>query len=56
MASDSGVTEENMIERGVNLSQIHTDFMVGGPEVDVDAITADGTAVPVLRNDEWVLS
>lgn len=56
MASDSGVTEENQVERGLNLSQIHTDFMVGGPEVDVDAITADGTAVPVLRDDEWLLS
>ncbi|MFL5926622.1 MAG: aminopeptidase [Gaiellaceae bacterium] len=41
---------------GVNVSSVHTDFMVGGPEVDVDAITRDGTVVPLLRNDLWQLS
>jgi aminopeptidase len=41
---------------GVNVSTVHTDFMVGGPEVDVDAITRDGTVVPLLRNDVWQLA
>jgi aminopeptidase len=40
---------------GVNVSSVHTDFMVGGPEVDVDAITRDGTVVPLLRDDVWQL-
>jgi aminopeptidase len=40
---------------GVNVSTVHTDFMVGGPEVDVDAVTRDGTVVPLLRNDVWQL-
>jgi aminopeptidase len=41
---------------GVNVSTVHTDFMVGGPDVDVDAVLPDGTVVPLLRNDEWQLS
>ena len=40
---------------GVNVSTVHTDFMVGGPDVDVDALLADGTVVPLLRGDVWQL-
>ena len=39
----------------VNSSSIHTDFMIGGPEVEVDAVTTDGEVVPLLRDDVWQL-
>jgi aminopeptidase len=48
-AVDGGVID------GVNVSTVHTDFMVGGPEVEVDAILRDGTTVPLLREDAWQL-
>ncbi|HET7044745.1 MAG TPA: aminopeptidase, partial [Gaiellaceae bacterium] len=39
----------------VNSSSIHTDFMIGGREVEVDAVTAGGEVVPLLRDDVWQL-
>jgi aminopeptidase len=40
---------------GMNISGVHTDFMVGGPELSVDGITQDGTTIPILREDVWQL-
>ncbi|HEY4975922.1 MAG TPA: aminopeptidase [Gaiellaceae bacterium] len=49
------LSPEELVQRGVNSSVVHTDLMVGGPEVDVDGITKDGEAVPILRDNNWVL-
>lgn len=40
---------------GFNVSTVHTDFMIGGPEVEVDAVTKEGREVPLLRDDVWQL-
>jgi len=37
----------------VNRSEIHLDFMIGSPELDVDGVTGDGERVPVLRDGSW---
>jgi aminopeptidase len=40
---------------GMNVSAVHTDFMVGGPELAVDGITKDGARIPILREETWQL-
>jgi aminopeptidase len=40
---------------GVNDSTVHTDFMIGGPEVNVDGVRRDGSVIPLLRDDVWQL-
>jgi aminopeptidase len=44
------------LDEGSNVCNIHVDFMVGGPELEVDAVLADGSAVPLIRNEEWQLA
>jgi aminopeptidase len=37
----------------LNRSGIHVDFMIGGDDVAVSGVTADGDEVPVLRGGVW---
>jgi aminopeptidase len=37
----------------VNQSEIHVDFMIGSPELDVTGVTAAGERVPILRGGDW---
>jgi aminopeptidase len=51
-----GLERDELRPRGVNVSAVHTDFMVGGPEVDVDGLDTGGAATPILSANRWQLA
>jgi aminopeptidase len=51
----TGRSADELLAMGVNVSGMHTDFMIGGPEDDEDGLDADRNATPVIRDDAWVL-
>ncbi|HST19226.1 MAG TPA: aminopeptidase [Gaiellaceae bacterium] len=49
------LTPEERSARGVNHSSIHTDFMIGSPELEVAGVDRDGSETPILQNGAWRL-
>ena len=47
------MTNEEFEAQGGNKSLIHTDFMIGSPQMDIDGIKQDGRREPVMRAGEW---
>ena len=50
-----GLPPHELGARGISQSSLHTDFMVGAPDVEVDGLTREGDAVPLLRENVWQL-
>lgn len=47
------MTAEEFEAAGGNSSLIHTDFMIGSADMDIDGVTAEGKLEPVMRSGEW---
>jgi aminopeptidase len=48
------LTPEQLAAKGANDSLIHVDWMIGSEKLDIDGITAEETAEPLMRQGEWV--
>jgi len=48
------MSSEQLAALGANESLIHVDWMIGGPTMNVDGISATGTPEPLMRNGDWV--
>lgn len=49
------MSEEELKEKGINVSINHEDFMMGSAELDIDGVTKDGKTEPIMRNGNWAL-
>lgn len=46
-------TLEECHKLGVNDSMIHVDFMIGSPDLSIDAVDKDGKLYPIFRDGNW---
>ncbi|MBK9714732.1 MAG: aminopeptidase [Kouleothrix sp.] len=53
LAGGEALSEEQFGQAGGNTSLIHTDFMIGSGQMDVDGVRQDGTVEPLMRAGEW---
>ena len=48
------MSNEELSALGANESLIHVDWMIGGATMNVDGLSADGSAEPLMRAGDWV--
>jgi aminopeptidase len=48
-------SKEELAALGANSSLVHVDWMIGSGELDIDGISADGKAEPLMRKGEWAI-
>ena len=48
-------TDQDMLNAGCNVSLVHTDFMVGSPELDIIATTYDGKEIKIMEKGHFTL-
>jgi aminopeptidase len=51
----TSLTSEVLLGRGVNVSAVHVDFMIGTSELNIDGVTSSGEVVPLFRKGDWVV-
>lgn len=47
------MSKEELINKGINTSITHVDFMIGSSEMDIDGILHDGSIEPVFKKGNW---
>jgi aminopeptidase len=53
LENGTNMSAEELAASRANSSLMHVDFMIGSPELDIDAELPDGTLVPLFRGGDW---
>lgn len=49
------MSERRLAEMGANSSAVHTDFMIGSPDVEVLGLSRDGRTIPIIAGGRFAL-
>ncbi len=53
LENGAAMSDEEFATAGGNNSLTHVDFMIGSAEMDIDGLTGDGSAEPIMRGGAW---
>lgn len=48
-------TLEECIQKGINTSMIHVDFMIGSKDMSIVGVKKDGTRVQIFKDGDWII-
>lgn len=54
MLNGSSLSSNELVKRGANHSLIHTDFMAGSPEMEIEAYSKDGGSELIFEKGNWI--
>ena len=54
LINGENMSNEELAKLGANESLIHVDWMIGGPTMNIDGVSANGAAEALMRNGDWV--
>ena len=49
------MSDQELLEAGVNDSIIHVDYMIGSQDLDITGRTRDGKEVAIFRSGNWAI-
>ena len=55
MQGGTELTQEELLERGVNHSVVHEDVMIGAADTRIIGVAGDGRRVTVFEDGVWAL-